>query len=85
MTRLHLAYRLGIMVGTHRALRASPLAPSAWTERDGRRERYAVTPERFEALLAECEALHTRERQLLELLTEKRLVEAGRSRLRVAS
>jgi DNA-binding PadR family transcriptional regulator len=81
---LDLAYRLGVWVGTRRALRARPLVPSAWTERDGRRERYAVTPERFEALLAECEALRNRERELLELLTEKRLVEAGR-RLRMAS
>jgi hypothetical protein len=44
-----------------------------------------MTPERFEALLSECEALRNRERELLELLTEKRLVEAGRHRLRVAS
>lgn len=84
MTSIRLAYSLGLMIGTRRALRARPLIPCAWTERDGRRERYAVTPDRFEALLAECEALRKRERELLELLTEKRLVEAGR-RLRMAS
>jgi hypothetical protein len=85
VTQLQLVYRLGVWIGTQRALHARPLALSAWTERDGRRERYAITPERFEALLSECEALRNRERQLLELLTEKRLVEAGRHRLRVAS
>lgn len=84
MTPLRLAYCLGLLIGTRRALSAKPLAPCSWTERDGRRERYAVTPERFEALLAECEALRKREHELLELLTEKRLVEAGR-RLRAAS
>jgi hypothetical protein len=84
MTNLRLAYQLGVMVGTRRALHIKPLAPCVWTERDGRRERYAVTPERFESLLAECAALRNRERELLELLTEKRLVEAGR-RLRIAS
>jgi hypothetical protein len=84
VTTLRLAYQLGVMIGTKRALRIRPLAPCVWTERDGRRERYAVTPERLESLLAECAALRNRERELLELLTEKRLVEAGR-RLRIAS
>jgi hypothetical protein len=83
-TPLRLAYQLGLWIGTRRALHARTVIPCVWTERNGRRERYAVTPERFDALLAECEALRKRERELLELLTEKRLVEAGR-RLRVAS
>lgn len=87
MTLLRLAFRFGFWLGARRALRLRPLAPCVWTERDGRRERYAVTQEGFAAVLAEVDALRRREAELLALIHDEHLVEATKRRdrpLRVA-